>query len=68
MVYNAVNALEYTSPSGAAGPTRFQVVFEPRVGGRFGKVSPSLGYVFPIGGRLADASISGLELHCDIAF
>jgi hypothetical protein len=67
-VINAVNALEYTSPTGAAGPTRFQVVFEPRVGGRFGKVSPSLGYVFPIGGRLADASISGLELHCDIAF
>jgi hypothetical protein len=68
MVYNAINPLEYTSPSGAAGPTRFQVVFEPRVGGRFGKISPSVGYVFPIGGRLADAGISGLELHCDIGF
>ena len=67
MGYNAVNAEEYTSPTGAVGPTRFQVVFEPRVGGRFGKVSPSLGYVFPIGGRLADAGASGLELHCDIA-
>jgi hypothetical protein len=67
-VINAVNALEYTSPTGAAGPTRFQVVFEPRVGGRFGKISPSVGYVFPIGGRLADAGISGLELHCDIGF
>ncbi|HEY1535595.1 MAG TPA: hypothetical protein VGF76_16350 [Polyangiaceae bacterium] len=68
LVYNAINALEYTSPAGAAGPTRFQVVFEPRVGARFGKVSPSLGYVFPIGGRLADAGASGLELHCDIGF
>ncbi len=67
-VINAVNPLEYTSPTGAAGPTRFQVVFEPRVGGRFGKISPSVGYVFPIGGRLADAGISGLELHCDIGF
>jgi hypothetical protein len=68
MVYNAVNSLEYTSPTGAVAPTRFQVVFEPRVGGRFGKISPSLGYVFPIGGRLADAGASGLELHCDIGF
>ncbi len=68
MVYNAVNPEEYTSPTGAVGPTRFQVVFEPRVGARFGKVSPSLGYVFPIGGRLADAGASGLELHCDIGF
>ena len=66
--YNAVSPIEYTSNEGAVPPTRFQVVFEPRVGARFGKISPSLGYVFPIGGRLADTSASGLELHCDVAF
>ena len=66
LVYNAVNAVEFTSNAGASGPTRFQVVFEPRVGARFGTISPSLGYVFPIGGRLADTSTSGLELHCDV--
>jgi hypothetical protein len=64
---NAVNNVEYTSATGATAPSRIQVVFEPRVGGRFGKVSPSLGYIFPIGGRLADSHTSGLELHCDIA-
>ena len=53
---------------GATPPTRLQVVFEPRLGARFGKVSPSIGYIFPIGGRLADSSTSGLELHCDFAF
>ena len=68
LVYNAVNPEEYTSPTGAVGPTRFQVVFEPRVGGRFSKLTPSLGYVFPIGGRLANAGASGLELHCDVGF
>jgi hypothetical protein len=68
LVYNALNAVEYTSSAGASGPTRFQVVFEPRVGARFGKLTPSVGYVFPIGGRLADNSTSGLELHCDVAF
>ena len=68
LAYSAVNAVEFESAMGASPPTRFQVVFEPRIGARFGKISPSIGYIFPIGGRLADSSTSGLELHCDFAF
>ncbi|MEP7052091.1 MAG: hypothetical protein ABJB12_17130 [Pseudomonadota bacterium] len=68
IAYNAINAEEFTSTEGAAGPARIQVVFEPHLSARFGKISPSLGYIFPIGGRLADSSTSGLELHCDVAF
>ncbi|MEO8906070.1 MAG: hypothetical protein ABI627_31490 [Polyangiaceae bacterium] len=68
IAYNAINAEEFTSSDGASGPTRIQVVFEPHLVARFGKISPSLGYIFPIGGRLADNTTSGLELHCDVAF
>ena len=68
LAYSAINAVEYTSNIGATPPTRFQVVVEPRLGARFGKIAPSIGYIFPIGGRLADTSTSGLELHCDFAF
>jgi len=68
LAYNAINAVEFKSAMDATPPTRFQVVFEPRVGARFGKISPSIGYIFPIGGRLADSPTSGLELHCDFAF
>jgi hypothetical protein len=68
IAYSAVNAVEFNSNSGVSGPTRIQVVFEPHVSGRFGKLTPSVGYVFPIGGRLADNSTSGLDLHCDVAF
>jgi hypothetical protein len=68
IVYNAINAVEFTSHMGATPPTRFQFVFEPRVGAHFGNVSPAVGYIFPIGGRLADAGTSGLELRCDFAF
>ncbi len=67
-VTNAVNNVEFKSTAGATGPSRVQIVFEPRVGARFDKISPSLGYIFPIGGRLADNHTSGLELHCDVAF
>ena len=68
LAYSAIDALEFKSAMGATPPTRFQVVFEPRIGARFGKISPSIGYIFPIGGRLADAPTSGLELHCDFGF
>ena len=68
LAYSPVNAVEFKSALGANPPTRLQFVVEPRVGARFGKISPSIGYIFPIGGRLADSSSSGLELHCDFAF
>jgi hypothetical protein len=65
---SAINPVEFESFDNAKKPTRFQVAFEPRVGARLGNISPSIGYIFPIGGRLADSSVSGLELHCDVAF
>jgi hypothetical protein len=68
IAYNAINAWEFNSNADATPPTRFQVVFEPRIGARFGKIAPSIGYIFPIGGRLADSPSTGLELHCDFAF
>jgi len=68
LAYNAINAVEFTSLMGATPPTRFQFVLEPRVGAHFCKISPSIGYIFPIGGRLADSGSTGLELHCDFAF
>ncbi|HKO49018.1 MAG TPA: hypothetical protein VJV79_14905 [Polyangiaceae bacterium] len=68
LAYSAINAWEFKSTAGAAPPTRLQFVFEPRIGARFGKISPSIGYIFPIGGRLADSSTSGLALHCDFGF
>jgi len=68
LAYNAINAVEFNSAMDATPPTRFQVVVEPRIGARFGKIAPSIGYIFPIGGRLADSSSSGLELHCDFGF
>jgi hypothetical protein len=67
-VTNAVSAVEFDSRAGATGPSRVQVVAEPRFVARFGKISPSVGYVFPLGGRLADNHTTGLELHCDVAF
>lgn len=66
VVYNALEPVKFDSP--ATPPSPFQFVGEPRLGAAFGKVRPSLGFIFPLGGRLADAGIAGLRAHVDVAF
>lgn len=51
-----------------ARPTTLQAVLEPRVGARFGAISPSVGYIAPLGGRLGDAEIGGIRLRVDALF
>ena len=54
---------------GASKPTTIQAVLEPRVGARFGAVSPSIGYIVaPLGGRLGDAGDGGIRLRVDAFF
>lgn len=66
LVYNAIEPVQYESS--ANPPTHFQFVGEPRVGAAFGKLRPSLGFIYPLGGRLAETEIFGLRAHIDYAF
>jgi hypothetical protein len=65
LVYNAIEPIKFDST--ATPPSPLQLVVEPQVGMRFGKLRPSVGFIFPIGGRLADAGIAGVNLHIDFA-
>ncbi len=49
-------------------PTTIQAVLEPRVGARFGAISPSVGYIAPLGGRLGQADAGGIRLRVDALF
>ena len=49
-------------------PTTVQAVLEPRVGARFGAVSPSVGYIAPLGGRLGGADAGGVRLNVSAFF
>jgi hypothetical protein len=66
LAYTPIQPIDFESS--ATDPTPLQFVAEPRAGARFGKFRPSLGLVFPIGGRLADSGISGVRVHVDYAF
>lgn len=50
-----------------AEPTSVQAVLEPRVGVRFSRFEPSVGYIAPLGGRLGSADVGGIRLHLDVS-
>jgi hypothetical protein len=50
-----------------AEPSSVQAVLEPRVGVRFSRFEPSVGYIAPLGGRLGSADVGGIRLHLDVS-
>lgn len=64
--YNFIEPLEYESD--AVDQPRLQFVPEVRTGASFGKLRPSLGFLFPIGGRLQEADARAVRLRVDYAF
>lgn len=66
LVWTPIETFEFVSSQDVTPPSSVQAVLEPRVGARFGKVAPSLGYIAPLGGRLGDGDIGGIRLRVDI--
>jgi hypothetical protein len=67
-VWTAMNLVEPVHfKSSAESPSLFQFVAEPKLGLRFGNIRPSLGFIVPLGGRLAEAGMYGGHLRVDIA-
>ena len=67
-VWSAIQPFVFEAAGANAKPTTLQAVLEPRVGARFGVVSPSIGYIAPLGGRLGAASDGGIRLRVDALF
>jgi hypothetical protein len=68
IVWSALQPFVFEAAGANARPTTLQAVLEPRVGARFGKVAPSVGYIAPLGGRLGDAGDGGIRLRVDAFF
>ncbi|MFO7180876.1 MAG: hypothetical protein DIU78_019400 [Pseudomonadota bacterium] len=64
LAYRLLDPIEFES--GATPPSDLQFVLEPRVGARFDKIRPSLGFILPLGGQAGD--IWAIRLHADYAF
>lgn len=69
VIWTPLQTFVFDSANGNSGrPTTVQAVLEPRIGARFGRVAPSLGYIAPLGGRLGDAGDGGVRLRVDAFF
>lgn len=66
LAWTAIDTFDFEPSGNATRPSSFQAVLEPKVGARFGKVAPSVGYIAPLGGRLGDGDIGGVRLHLDV--
>jgi hypothetical protein len=68
IIWTPIEPFVFNAAGANAKPTSVQAVLEPRVGARFGHVSPSIGYIAPLGGRLGDAGDGGIRLRVDAFF
>jgi hypothetical protein len=68
VVWTPISTFVFDAASGGAKPSAVQAVLEPRIGARFGKMSPSIGYIAPLGGRLSEANDGGVRLRVDAFF
>jgi hypothetical protein len=66
LIWTPIETFEFESANDVNAPSSVQAVLEPKVGARFGKVAPSVGYIAPLGGRLGGGDIGGVRLRVDV--
>lgn len=66
VIWTPIETFEFESVNDVNGPSSVQAVLEPKVGARFGKVAPSVGYIAPLGGRLGGGDVGGVRLRVDV--
>ncbi len=68
IVWSPLQSFVFNADPVREKPTTVQAVLEPRLGARFGAVSPSIGYIAPLGGRLGGADDGGVRIRVDAFF
>lgn len=68
LIWTPIHTFDFDAGGNVTRPSAFQAVLEPKVGARFGSISPSVGYILPLGGRLGDAGNGGIRLLVSAAF
>ncbi len=68
LVWTPLQTFVFDSTQNVTKPSAVQAVLEPKLGARFGKVSPAISYIAPLGGRLGTTGAGGIRLHVDAYF
>jgi hypothetical protein len=65
LIWTPIETFDYEAVN-PSSPTTVQAVLEPRLGVRFSRFEPSVGYVAPLGGRLGSADVGGVRLKLNV--
>lgn len=68
LVWTPIQTFKFDPVQDVTEPSSVQAILEPKVGARFGSVSPNVSYIAPLGGRLGHTGIGGIRLHVDAYF
>lgn len=68
LVWTPLQTFEFNSTQNVTEPSSVQAILEPKVGARFGSVSPNVSYIAPLGGRLGHTGVGGLRLNVNAYF
>ncbi len=68
LVWTPIQTFKFNPVQDVTEPSSVQAILEPKIGARFGSVSPSVSYIAPLGGRLGKTGIGGVRLHVDAYF
>lgn len=66
LVWTPIETFDFEPADKTNKPSKLQAVLEPKIGVRFPIMTPSIGYVAPLGGRLGDGDIGGVRLLLDV--
>jgi hypothetical protein len=68
VIWTPIQGVDFDPLADVNRPSALQAVLEPKVGARFGAISPSVGYILPLGGRLGSGGNGGIRLLVSAAF
>ncbi len=66
LAWTPIETFDFEPTAETNEPSKLQAVLEPKVGVRFPKFTPSIGYIAPLGGRLGGGDVGGVRLHLDV--
>jgi hypothetical protein len=66
LVWTPIETFDFEPTSDVNKPSALQAVLEPKLGVRFKYLTPSIGYIAPLAGRLADGGVGGVRLKLDV--
>lgn len=67
-VYSFAEPVEFESSTKAEPPSAFNLLFMPRVATRVAKLEPSIGFMLPVSGVLADRGVKAVDLRVGAGF